>query len=74
MRGGFYECIGVLVQQGLIDITLVDTLFRNHIIDYWVKVKPVIYGGREQRQEPSQYPFYDSFEYLYNRLKNINRQ
>ena len=46
----FYEGIGVLVEEGLIDINLVDQLFHNNILGNWESFAPFI---TEMRQHMS---------------------
>jgi len=69
----FYEGIGVLVEMGLIDIKLVDSLLRNTTLVFWERMKPFYMYARE-RQPPEAYPHYDSTEYLYNLVKAMGRQ
>lgn len=69
----FYEGIGVLVEMGLIDITLVDRLLHNTTQSFWKRMGPV-YAELRKRQSPDEYPHYDSTEYLYNLVKNMGQQ
>jgi len=64
--GGFFEGIGVLLYRKLVDIGLIDDLFRESIKLMWENVKPVLYDAREQLDLPA-YGRY--FEYLYNEMK-----
>ena len=65
--GSFFEGIGVLVKRKLIDVGLVDDLFRESIKFIWEKTKPVMEDYRKQFNEPL---WGTSFEYLYNETKN----
>ncbi len=64
MMGNFYEQIGVLLSNKLIDASLVDQLFP--VCATYEKMKPVINGMREEYHESS---FFEWFEYLYNETK-----
>ena len=57
-----YEEMGVLVEQGLIDINLVIQLIGGSFRQFWVKFKPIIYETRERRNYPQ---YFDKMEYLY---------
>jgi hypothetical protein len=60
----FYEELGVLVKDKLIDPSLVSQLFSTDIP--WQKVKPIVEGMRKQYHEPR---LYEWFEYLCNEMK-----
>jgi hypothetical protein len=60
-----FEGIGVLLEQSLIDIKMVDSLFGPTINLLWVRMKPVLYAMREGLKEPF---FFSHYEYLINRL------
>jgi len=64
--GGFFEAIGVLLHRKLVDIGIVDDLFRESIKLMWEKAKPVLYNAREQLNLPT-YGRY--FENLYNEMQ-----
>jgi len=70
----FYEGVGVLVEEGLIDIKLVDKLLRNNILGNWESLEPLV---REMQRHADQFydekyhAVYDSWERLYNRIKQI---
>ena len=64
--GGFFEGIGVLLHRKLVDIGVVDDLFRESINLMWEKAKPPLYDARQRLKIP-EYAWY--FEYLYNELK-----
>ena len=65
--------IGVLVEQRLIDIELVDRLLHNTTIYFWEKMRPIFTDSRK-RQPPDHQPLYDSAEYLYNMIKQRAQQ
>lgn len=62
----FYEGIGVLVQEGLINVTLVKNLLSHRIIWFWETFGDSLIREREQFQDPTHH---DSLEYLYNVMK-----
>jgi len=64
MMGNFYEQIGVLLRNRLIDASLVDQLFP--VIITWEKTKPLVEGMRKEYHDPG---FFEWFEYLYNEMK-----
>jgi CRISPR/Cas system-associated endonuclease Cas1 len=62
---GFYEGVGVLVKENLLDIRMVALLMTGPVKEFWEKIAPVI----EDEREHSNYPRYVSeTEYLYNEL------
>ena len=73
----FYEGIGVLVEEGLLDLKLVDLLLHNNIMGNWETLTPFITESR-QRMEQSWddasrfHPHYDSWERLYHRIKQMS--
>ena len=64
MMGNFYEQIGVLLRNRLIDASLVDQLFP--VSTTWEKMKPVIEGYRKHHNQPQ---FCEWFEFLYNEME-----
>ena len=70
--GGTLESLGVLVEEGLIDIRLVEKLMRRVVIEYWEKIGPMLYERArvwsQEREEKE--PILQSWkaEYLYNEL------
>jgi hypothetical protein len=40
--GGILESIGVLVEEGLVDIRLIESLMRRVVIEYYEKMKPML--------------------------------
>ncbi len=64
MVGGFFEGLGVLVSEKLLDINLVQKLFT--VEGFWEKAEPIVKGMRKQLDMPA---LYEWFEYLYNEVK-----
>ena len=63
----YLEGIGVLVQDGMIDIKMVDKLLGRNIRMYWEKYESLTYDMRKRYPYGSQIS--DHIEYLYNELK-----
>jgi len=66
-----FEGLGVLLEQNLIDIELVNSLFGPTLVSLWEPIQPVIQGMRKSLKEPF---FFSHFEYLYNRLAEYRRE
>jgi len=64
MMGNFYEQIGVLLRNKLIDASLVDQLFP--VSATWEKMKPLVEGIRKEYHDPT---VFEWFEYLCNEMK-----
>ena len=64
MVGGFFEGVGVLISEKLLDINLVQKLFT--VEAFWEKAEPIVKGMRKQLGRPT---LYEWFEYLYNEVK-----
>jgi hypothetical protein len=69
--GKYYEGIGVLVERGLIDPTLVDDLMSTAILMYWEKFEPIIKEARVRSGYPQRAEYQ---EFLYNKIKAIAEQ
>ncbi|MHA2217669.1 MAG: DUF4760 domain-containing protein [Candidatus Hodarchaeales archaeon] len=68
----FFEGLGILVKEGLIDIGLVKDLFSERIIWHWENIiGPLIHDIRKTTNDPTQY---DHIEYLYNEMKQQIQQ
>ena len=67
----FFEGLGMLVREKLIDIRMVEDLFSQRIIWFWENAEPIYRWARELTQDPT---MYDSFEYLYNVMKKRQQQ
>jgi hypothetical protein len=63
-----FEGIGVLLEQNLIDIKMVDSLFGPTLNLLWTRMKPVLYAMREGLKEPF---FFSHYEYLIERLNSF---
>ena len=66
MVGTFFEGVGVLLSQGLLDINLVQKLFD--VKGYWRKIEPVVIELRKTLKDPRQKEW---FEYLNNEVSKI---
>jgi len=60
-----FEGLGVLLEEGLIDIRLVNSLFGPTLVSLWKPIQPIVMGMRESLNQPF---FFSHFEYLYERL------
>ena len=63
--GTFFEGVGVLVREGLLDIRFVALLLSGHLRIYWEKTQPII---DEYRQYWNSQRVWSETEYLYNEL------
>jgi len=70
MIANLYEGLGVLLEQNLIDIKMIDSLFGPMGNSLWKRMQPVVYALREFVHQPF---FLSHFEYLVKRL-NIYRK
>jgi hypothetical protein len=66
-----FEGLGVLLEQNLIDINLVDSLFGPTLHSLWDRIQPVLYAMRKGLNEPF---FFSHFEYLVNRLSAYRKK
>ena len=66
-----FEGLGVLLEQNLIDIKLVNSLFGPTLVSLWEPIQPVIQKMRKALNEPF---FFSHFEYLYKRLTEYRRE
>jgi hypothetical protein len=69
MMGNFFEQIGVLFRNGLIDASLISQLFPIDIV--WEKMKPLVEAMRKEYHNPG---FFEWFEYLYNEMKKTEQR
>jgi hypothetical protein len=60
----YLEGNGILLKRKLVDVDLIRNLFN--VVSWWEKLKPIIYGVREERHQPE---YYEWFEYLANEIK-----
>ena len=65
-----FEGVGVLLEQNLIDMDLVNRLFGPSVESFWKPNRPIIEGMREAIKEPF---LFSNVEYLYNRLNEYRR-
>ena len=63
---GIFERVGLLLEQNLIDIRLVDRFFGGMVATMWEKVEPVTDGMRKALNQPY---LGMHFEYLYYRMR-----
>jgi len=61
----YFEGIGMLVQQGLLDISFVESLMASHVIRLWTKMEPVV---MERRKNIMRFGVFEHLEYLYREL------
>lgn len=66
--GIFFEGIGVLVEQELIDVNLVARLMSGNIIRFWELMGPVWKARREHYRTPY---IMEYNEWLYNAVKRV---
>jgi len=64
--GWFFNLMGFLVKEKIVNIKLVDELLGYWVIKNWETVKPLVYGWRKQYDIPESYHW---FEYVYNEMK-----
>jgi len=64
----FYEEIGVLLEEGLIDVNLVIQLIGSPFRLYWEKFEPIVLERRIRDNNPT---YFDKMEYLYNEIKKL---
>jgi len=65
-----FEGIGVLLEQNLIDIKMVDRLFGSTLNLLWERMQPLIYAMRNGLNEPF---FFSHFEYLIKKLSTYRK-
>lgn len=66
-----FEGLGVLLEKGLIDVELVDSLFGPSLDTLWDPIRPFIYGTRKSLNQPF---MFSHFEYLHNRLNQYRKE
>jgi len=62
----FFEGIGVLIYQNLIDVELVGELMSRHVIRFWEKMEPI---SKEMRRRLNLSRVDEKIEYLYDEMK-----
>jgi hypothetical protein len=77
MLAAYFEGIGVLVQEGLLGVDLVEKLFSGRIIAIWERLFPEGAVDQDQIQEARELikdpGMHDHFEYLYHEMKHRQR-
>ena len=68
--GIFYNGVGILLLEKLIDANLTARLFRNAVVYTWEKMKPIIEGYRKEGHPQ----LFAEYEYLYNEMKKREQQ
>jgi hypothetical protein len=61
----YFDAAGTLLHRGLIDVDLASELLISGTLDFWIKLKPVIEGFREETGSR----YFSWFEYFYNEMK-----
>lgn len=69
--GTYFEGIGVMVKEKLIDVKLVDDLMTGLVVRYWEKLEPIIKHQRIMFNWPEAYEW---TEYLYNTITSIKKE
>jgi hypothetical protein len=64
--GNYFKGVGVLMDEKLIDVRLVEKLMGEPILHYWEKCGPVIKEFRRDYKFPKSFFW---FEHLYNEMK-----
>jgi hypothetical protein len=64
----FYESIGILVKNGIVDLSLVDDLMSGPVLITWDRYEPIIMGIREKYGYPH---FQEWQEYLVKEIRKI---
>ena len=65
MISGFYEGVGVLVKENLLDIRMVALLMTGQTKEFWEKIESIVEEAREYFNYPR---FVSETEYLYDEL------
>jgi len=64
----FYESVGILVENKIVDVSIVDDLMSGAILITWEKYEPIILGIREKFGWPQ---FQEWQEYLTGEIRKI---
>jgi hypothetical protein len=64
--GNYFKGVGVLVDEKMIDIKLVEKLMGEPFLKYWEKCEPTIKEFRKEHKMPKAW---ENAEHLYNELK-----
>jgi len=71
IEGAWYEGLGVLVKENLLDIRVVALLLSSLVARFWEKLIPIIDKVREAHMGPR---FWTETEYLYNQLMKYTKE
>jgi hypothetical protein len=64
--GNFFKGVGVLVEEKMIDVRLVDKLMGEPFLKYWENCEPIIKEFRKDHKAPWAW---EATEHLYNEIK-----
>ena len=67
----FFEGVGVLVNENLVELRLITLTMSTDIITYWEKIQPYIDDVRREYDSPR---LADQSELLYNKLKKYMKE
>jgi hypothetical protein len=67
----FFEGIGVLVKNKLVELELVEELMYSPICMMWEKTEEITKGFREHYDSPD---FWEWYEYLYDELQKLRKR
>jgi len=66
----FFNEIGILLSERLIDLHLVNRLFGGVVMNYWKKAKPMLESGRRELNQPR---WGWGLEYLCNEIQKLQQ-
>jgi hypothetical protein len=66
-----FDGVGVLLEEDLIDLRLVNSLFGSSVRPLWDIVRPIVYAIRASGAQPT---MFSHFESLYNRLSAYRKE
>jgi len=69
--GNYFKGVGVLVEEKMIDVRLVDKLMGEAFLKYWGHCEPIIKEFRKDYKAPKAW---ETAEHLYNELKKREQQ
>jgi hypothetical protein len=69
--GNFFKGVGVLVDERMIDVKLVERLMGEPFLKYWEKCEPIIKEFRKEYKFPKAW---ETAEHLYTELKKRQQQ
>jgi hypothetical protein len=68
---GFFEGLGLLGEQNLIDVNLMSRLMGGNLIGYWKRLGPIHDEWRAQHKDPY---LWEYVEWLYNKVTIIREE